>query len=207
MRSALLALLLQLPLASSAAAQISVGPSGPFALVDDNGKLVGGVLGAFPNVGGDAYVSLTTPQGSGSVRLHNEGVGALEFELKGILFTTSDCSGQAYVQMDGFPPGINGGPSLEIGWNSILYASSGPPVASVSMASLLDTDIGCQPTSQTLDVVPFIEVGDLGAEFTPPFRVVTAASQMAALPIEIGWLVGGVLLGLGLKNTVKRRRV
>ncbi|NRA09002.1 MAG: hypothetical protein HRU02_12665 [Myxococcales bacterium] len=48
-------------------------------------------------------------------------------------------------------------------------------------------------------VYPVIEVGDLAAEFTPPFHIVTVASQTATVPIHFGWLLGGVMLGLGMK--------
>jgi hypothetical protein len=48
-------------------------------------------------------------------------------------------------------------------------------------------------------------VGDLATEFTPPFHIVTAASQMAAVPIQFAWLLGGILLGLGIKAVARRR--
>ena len=38
-------------------------------------------------------------------------------------------------------------------------------------------------------VYPVIEVGDLAAEFTPPFHIVTVASQTATVPIHFGWLL------------------
>ena len=47
-------------------------------------------------------------------------------------------------------------------------------------------------------------LGDLAAEFTPPFHVVTVASQSASVPMQIGWILGGLLLGLGVKRAVGR---
>ena len=54
--------------AMPAGAQISAGPTGGLALVDDNGKLIGGleVEVTFP----DPLVILNTPQGSGFVGIY-----------------------------------------------------------------------------------------------------------------------------------------
>jgi len=64
---------------------------------------------------------------------------------------------------------------------------------------------GCEPVSGTKDLYPLTEVADLATEFTPPFHIVTAKSQTAAVPIQFGWLLGGILLGLGIKAVARRR--
>ena len=65
-------------------------------------------------------------------------------------------------------------------------------------------DGSCSSEIGADDLYSVTEVADLGAEFTPPFHVVTVASQSASVPIEIGWLLGGLLLGLGVKRAVSR---
>ena len=199
----LLATLVLLALAMPAAAQISAGPVGPLAMVDDNGKLLGGATPGDPF--GDGWaVTLSTSHGSGFV-YWGEFDGIVRFGTRTIYFTSSDCTGEGNTEVHDFPLfGIDGGSRLVVSSDSILYAEAGP-ATSVTVASFVASAGSCQTTSFTDNLYPVSEVGDLAAEFTPPFHVVTAASQMAALPIEIGWLVGGVLLGLGLKNTVKQR--
>ena len=84
------------------------------------------------------------------------------------------------------------------GLEQTLYASS-EPETSVTLASYIDSDGVCLPTSGASDLYPAAVVGDLAAEFTPPFHIVTVASQTATVPIHFGWLLGGVMLGLGMK--------
>jgi len=62
----------------------------------------------------------------------------------------------------------------------------------------------CTTSTSTSDLYPVTAVGDLAAEWTPPFHIVTVASQSAKVPIEIGWLLGGPMLALGVKRAVRR---
>jgi len=73
----------------------------------------------------------------------------------------------------------------------------------VAVNSRLDDGI-CLFVNFTAEFYPTTEVSDLAAEFTPPFHIATVESQSAKVPIEIGWLLGGLLLGLGVKRAVRR---
>ena len=69
----------------------------------------------------------------------------------------------------------------------------------------LDAACFCNPVSGTDTGYPVTEVGDLVAEFTPPFHLVTVSSlQTTSVPMQIGWLLGGLLLGLGMKRALGR---
>ena len=92
---------------------------------------------------------------------------------------------------------------LRVGGNSILYASPGPQTSVTWGSRIFDGGI-CTTSTFTSDLYPVTAVGDLAAEFTPPFHVVTVASQSASVPMQIGWLLGGLLLGLGVKRAVGR---
>jgi len=190
--------LILVALATPAAAQISAGPTGGLAVVDDNGKLLGGAVFFF----GTTVVNLGTPQGSLLVRLADNqdaypGFGEIE-----LLFTNADCTGQAYSS-GGNVQRLDGGP-YGGGAGATLYAASGPQT-SVTVASGSDENGVCQQESETRNLFPFTDVGDLANEFTPPFHLVTVASlQTASVPMHLGWLLGGLLLGLGVKRAVRR---
>jgi len=187
--------------AMPAGAQISAGPTGGLALVDDNGKLMGGleVEVFYP----DPLVILNTPQGSGFVGIDVAYNGFSRAPARDVYFPTANCTGQAYSDNQ-YIPALNG-VVLVLGSDlTTLYASTGPKV-SVALASRIDNTGSCQPSSGTADYFPVTEVGDLAAEFTPPFHIVTVASQQSAsVPMQIGWLLGGLLLGLGVKRAVGR---
>ena len=85
----------------------------------------------------------------------------------------------------------------------MLYVSTGPK-ATTSYASTLDFSGNCAASVGSNDLYPVTQVADLGAEFTPPFYPVAVASQSASVPMQIGWLLGGLLLGLGVKRAVGR---
>ena len=109
--------------AMPAGAQISAGPTGGLALVDDNGKLIGGFHGAENPL--NAAVTLSTPPGSGILGL----VGFAGRTFAGFLpsssfFTTADCTGQAYGAQGFYPP-LNGN-LLHLGLDQTLYTSSEP---------------------------------------------------------------------------------
>ena len=93
-----------------ASAQITAGPLGPFAVVDDNGKLVGGVADfiEFDFSGGDLpkfwQVALDTPQGAGMVFMFdNTGDGAVDTfaAINAAVFTTggSDYGHRRYISI------------------------------------------------------------------------------------------------------------
>ncbi len=84
-----------------------------------------------------------------------------------------------------------------------MYAPSGPQT-SVTVTNYVDSNGVYQPSSGTFNVYPAAAVGDLAAEFTPPVHVVTVESRSASVPIQIGWLLGGLLLELGVKRAVGR---
>jgi len=193
--------------ATPAGAQISAGPTGGLAVVDDNGKLIGGFMGPIGSAV-DPYVTLNTPQGSGFIQLFGATLSdgaysGFSINNEPVYFATPDCTGQAHFAFSSFSPVLNG-MRLVQGLEQTLYASS-EPETSVTLASYIDSDGVCQPTSGASDLYPAAVVGDLAAEFTPPFHIVTVASQQSAsVPMQIGWLLGGLLLGLGVKRAVKR---
>ncbi|MEE2677715.1 MAG: hypothetical protein VX546_03960 [Myxococcota bacterium] len=78
------------------------------------------------------------------------------------------------------------------------------PKATTSSASTLDPSGNCAASVGSNDLYPVTQVADLGAEFTPPFYPVAVESQSASVPMQIGWLLGGLLLGLGVKRAVGR---
>jgi len=191
----LLATSLLLLFAIPAGAQITPGPLGPFAIVDDNGKLLGGA---------DAireftwFVSLSTPQGTGFLLLLNLDPG--EFGTNAIRFPTTDCSGQAYTLLatvgGEFYPAFDGDFGLTIGPNSTLYAVDTLNEAVLNYQSVLIPG-GCLVTSGSHLAVPADPVGDLAAEFTPPFHIVTASQvQEASVPLLGSW--SQLLLALAL---------
>lgn len=199
-----LALLLFLLVSAPAGAQLSP-VTGPFLLVDDTGKAVGGIELAAPGAG---LVALSTPHGAGFVEYAPpNGL----FRGGSVFFTSSDCTGQAYAFVGpGTPPAIGDGWPLASLVGTEVWAVTGPP-ASVTTASswVSGGNPGganfCNADSrpdQTLH--PAVFVADLDAEFTPPFHIVTADSQLAAVPLHLGWLIAGVLLGLGVKAVGRR---
>ena len=183
-----------------AAATISAA-LGPYAVADSSGKLVGGLLD-LPYDGADLNfrIALNTPAGTGTIAV-NANTG--EFSSNYLFFTTPDCTGQVWGPEPAWYPRIDDGPELVVGPLQTLYAVTGP-LASVAVASRLTPDGICQQEIFTSSYSPVTYVGDLAAEFTAPFHIVTVASQTAAVPIEIGWLLGGLLLGLGVKRVVKK---
>ena len=80
--------LILVALATPAAAQISAGPTGGRALVDDNGKLIGG-LHDLPFGGYFLQVAISTAQGSG--------LGPLFFDLTNFDFEHSNARGSYQV--------------------------------------------------------------------------------------------------------------
>ena len=130
MRLTLLAALISAVLASHASAQISAGPMGPFAVVDANGKLLGGWL---TDDGGSTYVSISTSSGAAFIELTNFDQPSLEYSLREatfLYFRTNDCTGQVYYSTSIVHPNrhLDGGPLLLIGPESKLYEVSVPPI-------------------------------------------------------------------------------
>jgi hypothetical protein len=70
-----------------ATAQITAGPPGPFVMVDDNGKLIGGVAG----IARQDVVSLDTSQGDGFIPYEYLD-GVYQFRLEDLYFVSSDCT-------------------------------------------------------------------------------------------------------------------
>jgi len=94
--------------AMPAAAQITAGPMGPFAVVDDNGKLMGG-FDSSNSYGPTGSVSIETPLGSGFVSLKGGSLLGFDDDVPNhTYFTTSDCTGQAYGQLGSGRP-VDGG--------------------------------------------------------------------------------------------------
>jgi hypothetical protein len=197
MRLTLLAALISAVLASHASAQISAGPVGPFAVVDDTGKLVGGVLDYDESAGIEVLVSIGTTQGSGFVEIrdHDSPSVLSSFFTSSLYFATNDCTGQAFTEE--LKPSVDGGFGLAVTSDLKVYAATGPGT-SVTVQSQL-TNGACSGLAFGSNLNPVTFAGDLAAEFTPPFHLVTVASQTAAVPIHIGWLLAGVMLGLGVK--------
>lgn len=147
----LLATLVLLAFAMPAAAQISAGPVGPFAAVDDNGKLIGGL---WTTEAGNAHVTLSTAEGNALVRLGyvDSATGTIPSDAAwssryDIYFTTADCTGQAYVSGGG--PILDGGPRFVVDHDLILYKLSGPQTNVTVASALVEMSIGgtvfCQP--------------------------------------------------------------
>ena len=161
------------------------------------GNSWGGVIGtSFYHL----FITVNTPLGAGIVGVPREDPFNPDWETVPIQFATPDCTGPGYMEQGGLKRGIDGGPRLAVSADYILYAEAGPEVT-VTTASTIDNEDGiCSGHShQTYSAFPLTPVGDLAAEFTPPFHIVTVASQTATVPIHFGWLLGGVMLGLGMK--------
>ena len=83
-----------------------------------------------------------------------------------------------------------------MGPNSILYTPNTLTESVVNFQSQLETG-GCLVTSGSQLMVPVDPVGDLAAEFTPPFHFVTASQvQEASVPLLGSW--SQLLLALAL---------
>jgi len=204
----ILALVVAVLAGGSAGAEFTAGPTGPFVLVDATGKLMGGLAS---HAGLDS-VAISTPEGNAYVGVvkdlypvDGEQPGGLitGFKAGTIYFLTVDCSGQAYSR-DFLYPSVDGGPLLVVGHDFIAYQVTGVLQENVPVASYLDTEGICQPVGGTNSVFPVTAVGDLSADFTAPFHIANMTTHYASLPLSLWWLLGGVLLGLGIKNAAKK---
>jgi hypothetical protein len=189
-------LLMTAPVAS---AQITAGPVGPFAMVDAEGDLIGG---AIPTAGSAAIpywaVALSTSLGRGFVSvllIGEEGQQLLSFQEEELLFTSNNCTGQAYVRLQN--AGLDGGRGLAVN-NQVLYAVS-PSSFSVTVASTKTGGVCATQTAEQRVLYQADSVGNLANAFTPPFKIVTVAgSQAATVPMLdhlSQWLLAAALLG------------
>jgi hypothetical protein len=175
-------------LSAPASAQITSGPTGPFAMVDADGDPMGAALGGPPWI-----VSLRTPQGPGFVQLN---ASLDDFQQTKVYYTGFGCSGAAYIVPD---PGfvLDDEPAMAVDGFGFLRVQTGPP-ADVLLASTQVPGGLCGSTSFTLNVVPVANAGRPLDVFTPPFRIVTVASAQAAsvptLERVSQWLIAGALV-------------
>lgn len=183
-----------LMIASVASAQITAGPVGPFAMVDADGHLMGG---AVPQ---DFWlVALNTPAGSGFVKVSpSTSQGPLDTIVgtHAIFFTSTDCTGQAYTTQARTEEPINGGAKLAV--NSTTLYTVQEPLSNITIGSMRDGYGLCQAGSGSGLYFPVTEIGDISNTFTPPFRIVTAASLTASVPMldrMSHWLLAAALIG------------
>lgn len=130
-------------------------------VVDDTGRTIGPVIGAF---GGGAVVAFPF-QGS---LLPLEVLHSSFYHLF-LYFISSDCTGQPFVDGSASPFPA----SVVQGRGNTLYTSSGKSQSITTASAMIGLAI-CFPSAGPLsDVVPVEPALNLDQVFTPPFRVVS----------------------------------
>ena len=101
------------------------------------------------------------------------------------------------------PIGFYLGTDLAVSHGAILYSVASSS-SFTAYGSRLDEAANCDDTPGAAELRVATEVVDLWEEFESPFRFSASDSLMASVPIQIGWLLGGILFGLGIKSISRR---
>jgi hypothetical protein len=149
-----------LVLCSLAISQQSTTQPTNYVVVDSTGRVIGSVVGV--GQGGHVTMVAITVHGKPLV------VDTLRsgFQMtNGLLFTSTDCTGQAYLDASSSPFLLTA-----VSADNKLFAENGRGQA-ITVLSILDPTSGCVQTSFPLDnAAPAAAVVDLNV-FRPPFRV------------------------------------
>jgi hypothetical protein len=170
--------------------------SGPWLVVDDVGRPLGGVFES--SIGPDSisvHVRIETAHGPGLVALTGSdavtpggGLAPLD-EALNLWFTSSDCSGSAYYIVSGSMPFryrdpdgawvFVGGPTAAV--YSATPASWGVQTIRSWIAHTSGTCAALPPTQS--DALALTPEGDLSAEFVMPFAIVAAPGSGALVSV------------------------
>jgi tetrahydromethanopterin S-methyltransferase subunit G len=134
---------------------------GGFTVVDNTGKKIGSIVGVMQ---GTRITIVVLPINGQLFPLEVLRDGYVRGG--GLFFTSTDCTGQAYV-----PSGTS--PFLEtrvLSPGNTLHGESGPAQL-VNLQSRFEEGAGCFAGEFSTTVVPMNPLIDLDTEFTPPFRV------------------------------------
>jgi hypothetical protein len=193
----LLAISVIVPL-QTAGSDVVPGGSGPWLVVDDEGRALGGVLSS--SIESDSisvHVWIETLHGPGVVTLMgsvadapNGGLVPMIEDLN-LWFTSTDCSGTPYfIPSGGSLPyryrNADGAWVFVGGPTGAVYSSIPSNERAETVRSWIPYSSGvCAPVSPTLiDALPLTPEGDLGLEFSTPFAIVGdpgAGSLVSAL--------------------------